>query len=120
MEDVARRKLWWFLAIVWAATIVVMSSIPGQKLPNPGLEGLDKAVHFLEFAVLGHLLTRAWRFAPAACLAIVFGVLDEVHQTMTANREPSVYDGVADALGALTGAALALWLSRRRTHGDRS
>jgi hypothetical protein len=124
VEDVARRRLWWFLAILWASGIVVASSIPGHRLPDAGFDGVDKAVHFLEFAMLAHFLARAWRFAPAVLLCVAFGVLDELHQTLTPNREPSVYDALADALGALAGAALVLWWQdwqrRRRSHGDRS
>ena len=119
MEDVNRRY-WWVAAAVWAAGIVALSSVPGQNLPSTGFDGADKLFHFAEFAVLALLLGRAWRFLPAALFVIAFGVVDEFHQSLTENREPSVYDGLADALGAVAGAALAHWLQRRRSHGDRS
>jgi VanZ family protein len=122
VEDVAERRYRW-LALGWAAAIFVFSSIPGQKLPMPvGIDYFDKLVHALVFAVLGYLSARALRRLPLAVLvAVAWGVLDEVHQTFTENREPSVYDALADAIGVVLGAALAHWLlRRRRSHGHRS
>jgi hypothetical protein len=128
VEDVTRRRRWGTLALLWAATIFGLSSIPGQSLPGPGFKGLDKIVHFVVFAVLAALLARAWRrLGPAVLVAILWGILDELHQRYTPNRESSVYDALADTIGAVCGAALALWLAtrqadreRRRRHGDRT
>ena len=102
-----------------------MSSIPGKSLPAPAFFGIDKGVHFIVFGVLAALAALAWRrFGPAIAVAIVWGILDELHQRYTPNRDSSVYDALADALGAACGAALTLWLVERRTrrrehHGDR-
>ena len=125
MEDVSRRRVWWILLGLWAATIFALSSIPGTSIPAPAFLGIDKLVHFLVFAVLGALAALAWRrLGPAIAIAIVWGILDELHQRYTPNRDSSVYDAIADALGAACGAALALWLAERRIrrrerNGDR-
>ena len=112
--------------MLWAATIFGLSSIPGHALPGIGFQGLDKIVHFAIFGVLAGLWALAYRrFGPAVALAIAWGILDELHQRYTPNRESSVYDALADAVGAACGAALALWLAREtrqrrhRPHGDR-
>ncbi len=76
----------------------------------------DKFLHFSAFALGGALLAAAlhasfrwpWRrlaLCAAAVLAL-FGASDEWHQLYTPNRSGAdVYDWLADALGALTGAA---------------
>jgi VanZ family protein len=77
----------------------------------------DKLLHFLVFALLGMLLLRAlaggrlggisWRRALAAvALAALYGLSDELHQSIVPNREPDVMDVAADALGAAAGAAV--------------
>jgi VanZ family protein len=48
----------------------------------------------------------------ATGLAIVYGALDEIHQAFTPHRAMSVYDFLADALGA--GMVASMWLSVRR------
>ena len=134
MEDVGRRRgprRWWVLAALWAALIFALSSIPGHDIPGPDLPGLDKVVHFLEFGLLGLLLALSIRRGvPAFLVAVTWGVLDEFHQHFTPFRTVSVYDALADAIGAACGAALVLWLLARRaqkerreeeaTHGDRT
>ena len=103
-------RFWrWILCGAWAVAIVCFSAIPAQKLPEGGFTGLDKLVHACEFGLLGFLAARAWgRFWPVVLAAILFGALDEVHQVFTPGRTPSVYDALADALGAFLGAALVL------------
>ena len=44
-------------------------------------------------------------FSTAALLAVLYGLGDEVHQSFVPGRDASVGDVVADAAGALLGAA---------------
>jgi VanZ family protein len=44
-------------------------------------------------------------FSTAALAAVLYGLSDEVHQSFIPGRDASVGDVVADALGALLGAA---------------
>ena len=53
-------------------------------------------------------------FVPAVILLAAFGVLDEAVQTFTPRRTGGdLYDWIADALGALTGALISLLMHRR-------
>ena len=73
-------------------------------------------MHAVEYAVLGALCYRAlqgsqreaWR-RQAMLLAIVFtslyGISDEIHQAFVPFRESSVFDWIADTVGAAVGAA---------------
>ena len=87
---------------------------------------IRKASHFMEYAVLALLASRAFLTSPGhglrtrwwlAAFALVAAValLDEYHQSFLATRTGTVYDSLLDMAGG--GAALALvalWRARRR------
>jgi VanZ family protein len=117
----------WRPALVWAAVLFGLSSIPGTSLPEvPGTQ-TDKLVHGTLYLVLGALCARALRrtwtaTAPrmvllATLLATLYGVTDELHQLLTPRRSCDWHDALADAVGGLLGALLATSLARRHnTH----
>jgi VanZ family protein len=82
----------------------------------------DKIIHFFEFAVLGALILWGFSFATrtpsrlragaAVLLAAAGGVADEIHQIFVPGRSASVWDVMADVLGAAAGAAVCFWLLR--------
>ncbi len=85
---------------------------------------IRKAAHFTEYGFLALLWFRAWRAdaplkwhwrwaAQAFAIVAAWALLDEWHQTFTANRTGSIYDSLLDMSGGLT-ALLALWLVQRR------
>lgn len=103
------------------AIIFVGSSVPGSSAPGLlDIPHMDKALHLVEYALLGFLLGRALRpdgavrwlasVLPAA-IALVFGLSDEVHQIAVPERDFSLWDLAADGLGSLLG-ALAWWRLR--------
>ncbi len=99
------RRVWGALALLYMAGIFWLSSQPGPAvgLPHPW----DKLAHAAEYAGLGFLLARATGApAPAWLLAALYGAGDEFHQAFVPGREASPLDWLADALGALLGAAL--------------
>jgi hypothetical protein len=110
----SRRLALWGPAVLWAAVIFGLSSIPSL---SSGLGGWDevlrKGAHLTEYAVLGLLLMRALgRELPALTLAIAYAATDEVHQRFVQGRHSSPFDVSFDACGAALG--LLLWqLSRR-------
>lgn len=80
----------------------------------PGRHG-DKALHIVEFAVLGWLLAFGFagiqefsvrlRTASAFLTGVVLGILDEVHQSFVPGRHAEIGDVFADAIGV----AIGIW-----------
>ena len=79
--------------------------------------GVDKVFHVIEYAILGVLTFRAFRYArieksemTIALVSIMcvgaFGVTDEFHQWFTPFRQVEGWDLMADALGGLLGVSL--------------
>jgi VanZ family protein len=72
-----------------------------------------KAGHFTEYAVLAFLTRRAfitsshaflrrnW-FQLGLLLVVIYGLLDEFHQSFVPSRTASVYDSLIDIAGGLT------------------
>lgn len=83
-----------------------------STLPMPAnIFGLDKLAHFVAYGILALTLglwfpQRHWREAPLRTMlliitiASVYGLVDEVHQSFVPGRHASVFDWLADTLGA--------------------
>jgi VanZ family protein len=100
----------WIPVVLWAAVIFTLSSVPdlGTGLGSWDLV-LRKIAHTAEYALLGALLYRAVRHAPAALLlASAYAVTDEFHQTFVAGRHGSPVDWLIDTAGAAIGVAIAV------------
>lgn len=109
----------WTTVVVWAFAIIALSSVPNYfPASNPGDLNFDKAVHFVEYFVLGALVVAAamrsnttlpaWAFACGSIVAVAaFGVGDELYQHMVPGRDTNIYDWAADVVGATLGALSA-------------
>ena len=112
----------WLPPLLWAAFILILTSIPGSHLPVLPLRNIDKFVHLSIYGVLGWLTARAWSNGsriPATALAVVvllscFGALDEWHQQFIPLRSTDLLDWSADTIGATIGVVLATAIGRRR------
>ena len=96
-------------------------------LPKPHFDipHLDKIVHAGYFGLMGGCAVRAARFAEGwsrrrtfwtvVLAALVYGVLDELHQSFVPMRDVEFGDIVADTLGGLAAALTAerLWVLLR-------
>jgi VanZ family protein len=127
----AARRRPWLAAVVWAAAILGVSSMPLPPLGPPLFPGCDKVAHFIEYSILGTAL-RFWAGARASRSAdgragggapwpirhlaagIVFGGLDELHQRFIPGRTMSFWDFTADVCGVLCGYFLWYRVARRR------
>ena len=88
---------------------------------------IRKAAHVLEYAILSILSCRAlakhttprplpWALlGQAVLIASVYAVLDEWHQSWTAERFGSSLDVGSDSVGAIIGATFFAWLTRHKT-----
>ncbi|MDQ2768615.1 MAG: VanZ family protein [Gemmatimonadota bacterium] len=112
----------WLPPLVWAAFILILTSIPGSRLPVLPFRYFDKIVHLTIYGVLGWLTARSWAngsCVPAAALATIavvscFGAFDEWHQQFIPQRSMELLDWAADTTGAAIGAVLAMAGERSR------
>ena len=110
--------LYWVPVVLYAGTIFYFSAQPHpeEQLPSFLFEVVsDKVLHAVEYAVLGGLCYRVFRWSMsgqvasrALLLAIVtaslYGMTDEAHQLFVPFRESSWQDWLADTVGAVIGA----------------
>jgi VanZ family protein len=87
-----------------------------------------KAGHFTEYAVLAFLARRAfitssyaflkrYWFQSGLLLVVIYGLLDEYHQSFVPSRTASIYDSAIDVAGGLT-ILLMFWVYGK-SHGKR-
>ena len=123
-------KAWvlrWGPAALIMAVIFIASAIPGSDLPEFG--GLDvfakKGGHMLGYALLAIAYFRALnngknttrsQFLIAACLAGLYAISDEFHQSYVPGRNASPWDICIDVIGGIVG--LALWCLVRARFKD--
>jgi VanZ family protein len=118
-SNLRHAVLSWSLLAAYCLLIFVQSSFPSPDM-GPELPGQDKLIHLAAYAVLGVLACRA--FATLPCLkgtfvlfmaafifTLVFGLSDEWHQSFVPGRMADGWDLLADAAGALLGAAGYCW-----------
>lgn len=112
----------WGPVALWAAGILVLTTVPVPEGAERGILHLDKALHAAMYSGLGWTLARALHLTgrstgAALSLAVIvaagFAGLDEWHQSWV-GRDPSLADWTADAAGLLLGLGLFLWLRRGR------
>ena len=115
---------YWLPVIVYCLVIYIQSDMPSiERIPS--FEFSDKVLHFCAYAVLGLLFYRAYqtlRFKddPRMLLMIsiisatLYGISDEIHQYFVPFRDASIWDVVANTLGAICGVYLYhMWADYR-------
>ncbi len=105
-----------FPLVGWACLMLVVSSMPGNSLPQGGFWQWDKLAHTFEYFVLGmlfyryvvgvHRVKKDKAFVLVGVCIPLFGVLDELHQLLIPLRTCSWQDMVANSLGAVFAIAL--------------
>lgn len=130
-----KPRLRWLPAAVWAALILVGTSLPPRALPQ-GPENSDKVAHLILYAVLAVLLLNAMKeigcqreharaqlalsVLKAFSICALFGAFDEWHQQYV-QRTTSLADWIADVVGAIAGAlAFVAYLRRGGTRRKRN
>jgi hypothetical protein len=119
----ARARVWrWGAVLAIAAALWWSSSRSGSGAASQFAAAYaNNAMHAVAFAGLAAALWFACRARPlpavhvaaaiaAWCGAVLYGVVDELHQRVVPGRSPSIVDVATDACGA----ALAIWWLRFR------
>jgi len=120
----------WLPVIAWMIVISAISSAPADNIPDLGLVGADKFVHFTEFLVFGMILLRAlsgsnlkinlfWMVVLSIIISCFYAAIDELHQllvpgrpacldinSLQSGRQADIFDFLADTAGAILGAFL--------------
>ncbi|MBN2226401.1 MAG: VanZ family protein [candidate division Zixibacteria bacterium] len=98
-------------AILYAALIIIVSSMSNLTPPSVGIVGVDKLAHFFEYAILAVLVFRSFshlssRMRPGLVFLLsllfvaIFALFDECFQAYIPGRHSDVYDIVFDLLGS--------------------
>jgi VanZ family protein len=107
----SKFKNYWLPVIIYAIFIFLVSSIPGNYIPN--IFNFQSTVfHITEYAVFAFFINRALkacypaavpvnRFVWVLLIAVVYAISDEFHQKFVPNRSCSLYDVFCDGLGAV-------------------
>ncbi len=110
----------WLPAVAIASGIFWLSH---QSSLDPPGSGIDKLEHAFAYGVLalslwfglGSRLPAAHaarrRGVIAVMLAALYGFSDEFHQSFIPGREPSLYDWIADVVGATMVVTMLVWAS---------
>jgi len=108
------RALALSLAIAMAAFVLLGARQVGEMGSIPG-PYLDKLVHATYYGVMAILLERSFGGrlpVLAIAIAIAVGAADEIHQMSVPTRDASVFDWMADVIGAVL--LTLLWRAARR------
>ncbi|MCR5494210.1 MAG: VanZ family protein [Treponema sp.] len=109
------KVLKWIPALfIFSASWYLSSQETIEHLPS--FWNADKLVHCLCFAGLSFWVSFACnisvkkQFWIPSVIVSVYGIIDEIHQSFTPGRSCSVFDWIADTVGALLGAFIFLFL----------
>ena len=102
--------------------IFFLSHQPGDFAPLPPFIGFDKLLHVIAYSSLAgtflyglHPVIKSSNRSVAAIVVVLFctlyGISDEYHQSFIPGRFDSVWDVLADGLGALL--VVGWWLRRK-------
>ena len=107
--------------LVVMGTIFFLSHQPGDSFELPDIFNFDKLLHGVAYGVLAatvlfaapmELRKKSLFFTAALAMAVclLYGISDEFHQSFIPGRYPSIWDIIADFLGA----TVVVWLWRRK------
>ena len=105
----------WKIAFVgYCALVLYLSSMSPCDLPEGGVPVSDKAMHMVEYGLMGILSWGAFGRSGAGfpwgllLFCVCFGIGDECFQDwLDKARSPDVWDAAADAAGAFIGLLLS-------------
>jgi len=119
------RLLLWAPVALLLAYEFYLSSQSVLPMPHIQIPQLDKVLHAGYYGLMGGCLVRAARFGEGwsrrrtfwtvVLSALVYGILDEFHQSFVPMRDVEVGDVLADTFGGLMAALTAerLWVVLR-------
>lgn len=121
------KKIDIFMRVSFIICTVLIFFLSSQsKLPSPpkSFFGLDKVFHIIAFGAFAFTMTFWFKIEKwisntqkyvllVICITVLYGLSDEIHQYFVPNRSSSVYDLLADTLGAFLAVGLRLLLIKK-------
>ncbi len=107
------KKVFRILLTIYAIAILAVSSIPGGALPHIDILSFDKILHIIEYSILAFLAINAIKTPSTRMILLiivvgsVYGGLNEIWQTLVADRYASVYDAIANGIGMVIGSSIS-------------
>ncbi len=112
MKDINKKTavFFWLLTAAYMGLIFHLSSQSTFHLPIH-TKNIDKIIHTIAYIPLAFLLylsmdrsgLKKHVFPLAFIITIMYGITDELHQSLVPGRNPAVGDVLADSLGAFLG-----------------
>ena len=104
----------WSPLIIYMAFMWFLSSQSGDRIQLVPIPFLDKVLHFLEYLIFGFLVARVISLPEArkdrirllisvVVIALIWGAIDELHQSFVPLRDANIFDLIADCIGAGVG-----------------
>jgi len=113
---VSSKKIFALLFWLWLIFICILMLRPSSDFPTINIVGLDKAVHFSLFGVLGFLFFAKSRTKPNtfkvhfksidSYILFLFSIGIEFLQTLSSTRSFELLDILANVTGLFTGLVL--------------
>jgi VanZ family protein len=111
-------------ALLYAAIILSLSSLPRADLPDLAIMKADKLLHFAEYSLFAVLIYRSmadllgrlrsgYIFWVSLVIVMVFAAFDEYYQSYIPGRDSDPLDLLIDIMGA-TLILFLLWYSGKR------
>ncbi len=99
--------------VIYSALIYYLSNQSRLPMPDIGILGWDKLMHFvayfiygicMQLAVIASLVKKSEKYQIfiVVLLSSLFAFSDEIHQSFVPGRDADIYDVLADLLGILT------------------
>ena len=132
-----KKIVLWILLIIWLYVIYFFSSQNGSAsestssiiynivktyIPNINVLIVRKLAHFIEFSVLGIIITLLYKeykcitnkgFILIFLLRIIFASFDELHQLFINERAGKITDVVIDSMGSFFGIICTLFFKKK-------
>lgn len=124
MNKVEKPNIWlavfyWLLTIGYMGMIFYVSSRNNISLPDIS-KNIDKVLHTGAYMPLAYLLYKSIKssgarkhvFLMAFLFAVIYGITDELHQSVVPGRDAAIGDILADTLGAFLGSLAANYTNK--------
>lgn len=104
--------VYFFPVILWMGVIFLFSSYPTKQVSHINWKDffIKKTAHIIEYGILATLFFRAFKNNGmgkkeagylSVFLSFLYGLSDEIHQSFTPGREPTLRDVFFDTIGAM-------------------